>query len=1274
MRFPVRYLRVLGSGLAWSVTILAWVMGALIVGLFVGFVWLTATASGAHWLMGQANQRVDGLAITASAGNLWQGLTLSDLRYRLPDGVRVAAGRVQIQLDWRQFWHKNLQIKTLSAQDVSIQLPADSSPSSPSAPLDLNHLPLKLPVGLDVAALSLQRVTLIHPEGRVDRLDDLQASVQATQQTITLHLQRSLWSLPPGEQVSLRGRLSIATASPHRLTGGLQLGVDLPQGWLETSVDLAGRLAEVQSHWVAQWTGFSSPDAHLQATARITPQRLVLDHVAVDALGGTFCARGQVDYGAADLHAEVTGQAKALDPAAFAPRLAGRMGFDLHARLNQPLGTSIPSIQLTMTHVGGALAQMPIHDLTATLKLVDQGLEVTVDGGAIAGGSLTLDAQLGLQNNRPMTLALTTKNLDLAPFVGGLPSGASSRLSGQAQVSGKLGADPLRDAQLAVVLDPVRMAVSLPATAQSPAIQEQLTGRLHAAVQGQTVRIDQSQWRWGQAELTAHGQMDWGKRDAPLTLTAKLAVPDLARLPWAVMHLPSATGAIQGALTLTGSLRQPQSKFSVQGHHLSMAGWQLAALNAQGRMDPGSGSVASSPVHVRVTADRLIQSSDASSVKTWLNQLKLGVDGSWAQQDITLDAMAPEGRLALAAQGGFRDQGWEGMLRRLDLSALPKRRSAGEARDGEHWRLQAPARVMVDAAAQQLGKTCLGQGNDYLCVTGTHRALTSAATLSGDVALNVLAPWLPAGVQLPGRIKLDANAAVHAGQTSAQVHVVLPDNRFSAAELAAGKWFSYRQVRVNAEIKQNQATLDYRAEIPQLLSVVGGGSVALTGHQVMNLTTQIKMADLGALAFALPQVTRLQGQGEADVRVTGPLMHPRPSGTLRVQNLAFVLPDTGVGYRDGQLNGQIDTQGQLKFSGQLTGVDATPVPAADKKPSEPVPLATSSIKPRHLQVTGTGDLAHLPDWQIQADIKGQAVPVLRIPTLVVDASPNLTVKADQTGATLGGSVVLPLVTARIEKLPDTVVRSTSDLVIVGARAAPKVASYPVKGDIALTLGNQVTLAGMGFSTGITGSLDLRLRPDKPIAAYGEINLKNGVYKAYGQDLAIQSGQLIFVGPLTDPGLAVSAARTIDTSVVGLKIGGTLHDPKTTVFSQPSMPESDALSLLLTGRRLNDSSSADASTLLNAIAGLGVSQGDDIAREIGQKFGLDSVGLDTTGGIAGTRLTLGKRIGDNLLVRYAVGVTTGIGEVITHYKLNRLFALEVTASPAATGGDLIYRIH
>jgi translocation and assembly module TamB len=259
-------------------------------------------------------------------------------------------------------------------------------------------------------------------------------------------------------------------------------------------------------------------------------------------------------------------------------------------------------------------------------------------------------------------------------------------------------------------------------------------------------------------------------------------------------------------------------------------------------------------------------------------------------------------------------------------------------------------------------------------------------------------------------------------------------------------------------------------------------------------------------------------------------------------------------------------------------------------------------------------------------------------------------------------------------LPAGVVAPTEDLVIVGqAPPQKKSAAYPVQGQIVIRLGDAVHLSGMGFTSSLAGGLNLRLTPNQPVAAQGELRLVDGRYRAYGQDLQINPGRLVFVGPLTDPGLAVRAERTVDSTTVGLNIAGTLMHPKTTVFSNPSVSESDALSLLITGRSLNDASMSDGSMIKDAAIGLGIAQGDSVLRDLGQRFGFSGLGLDTTGGLDGTRLSLGKQVNDRLFVRYAVGVFNGVGELITRYRLSRLFSIELTTSPEASGGDLIYQI-
>jgi len=222
----------------------------------------------------------------------------------------------------------------------------------------------------------------------------------------------------------------------------------------------------------------------------------------------------------------------------------------------------------------------------------------------------------------------------------------------------------------------------------------------------------------------------------------------------------------------------------------------------------------------------------------------------------------------------------------------------------------------------------------------------------------------------------------------------------------------------------------------------------------------------------------------------------------------------------------------------------------------------------------------------------------------------------------------------------------------------------------------VSLRGKGLATRLTGAVEMRIRPERPVGAFGEIRLVDGRYEGYGQRLSVERGRLIFAGPLTSPGLDVIATRQIQDETgteVGLQLVGPLESPETEVFSRPPTSPSDALSLLLTGRRLSAGTGADASLLLNAISGLGIRQGDQMAQQVKSVFGIDEIGFTTSGGAEGARLSVGKRIGENLLVRYAVGVFDGVGELITRYRINKFLHLELTSSAQSQSGDLIYQI-
>lgn len=225
----------------------------------------------------------------------------------------------------------------------------------------------------------------------------------------------------------------------------------------------------------------------------------------------------------------------------------------------------------------------------------------------------------------------------------------------------------------------------------------------------------------------------------------------------------------------------------------------------------------------------------------------------------------------------------------------------------------------------------------------------------------------------------------------------------------------------------------------------------------------------------------------------------------------------------------------------------------------------------------------------------------------------------------------------------------------------------------MVLGERVSLEGFGFSTKLSGNLRLRGDGHSPLSAFGEVSLREGRYEAYGQALQIARGRLVFTGALDNPVLEVRAERTVGEYLAGLELLGSLQQPRSRVYAQPALPEAEALSLLLTGHRLSQVRGGEAQLLLGALSGLGVNRGEQIAREIGLTLGLDEVGLSNGSGNGSSQLTLGKRLGPDLLVRYAIGVTDGVGKVITEYRLSRHLRIELFSSPTSQGGDLIYRI-
>jgi translocation and assembly module TamB len=247
-----------------------------------------------------------------------------------------------------------------------------------------------------------------------------------------------------------------------------------------------------------------------------------------------------------------------------------------------------------------------------------------------------------------------------------------------------------------------------------------------------------------------------------------------------------------------------------------------------------------------------------------------------------------------------------------------------------------------------------------------------------------------------------------------------------------------------------------------------------------------------------------------------------------------------------------------------------------------------------------------------------------------------------------------------------------------AQAARKM---PLRAQVKVDLGSRTHIVGLGLDGNVSGVLTISERPGRATTGQGQLAV-DGTYRAYGQNLHIQRGQLLFAGtPIDNPGLNIRAVRKLNPNAtidegqeVGLLVTGTGQRPILTVFSNPVMEQSDALSYLVTGKPLSQVKGGEGDMVGAAAQALGSAAGDLLARNVGARLGVDDIGVASNAALGGSSaFTVGKFLSPRLYVSYGVGLFEP-GEVITlRYRLSKRWNFEAQQATEFSRASFNYRI-
>jgi translocation and assembly module TamB len=306
-------------------------------------------------------------------------------------------------------------------------------------------------------------------------------------------------------------------------------------------------------------------------------------------------------------------------------------------------------------------------------------------------------------------------------------------------------------------------------------------------------------------------------------------------------------------------------------------------------------------------------------------------------------------------------------------------------------------------------------------------------------------------------------------------------------------------------------------------------------------------------------------------------------------------------------------------------------------------------------------------------LEGDSVEAMNTAEVRLLASPRLDVSVAGDSVDVQGELRIPYARVELSDIPQTAVPPSDDVVFTDT-AGTRAGQQRVTARVRVVLGDSISFKGFNFTADLGGDLLAVAVPKRPATGSGAIIIKEGHYKAYGQDLTISDGRLRFAGgPVDNPGLDIRATRTAEDSVVaGVKIAGTLKSPQVTIFSNPPMSEGRALQYLVLGHPLGQTGGTQGSLASQAASSLGLRGGNLLAKSLGKGVGLDQARIETKGDLREASFVAGKYLSPNLYVSYGIGLFDPVSTLRLRYVLSSKWALQAEKGEAS-GADILYRV-
>lgn len=1222
----------------------------LVVTLIASVSALVATETGSRWVISLVADYVP-LDVGEVKGNLLTGLDISALDYRVVDqGELQQHYRVEnMSFRWQPLalFYSAVSVQSLKADTIRLLLP----PASDAEPTPMLWPSFALPVRIELGELQL-------------------ADIEISRKRNAL----------PAEPLAKLQRISGSAMSLGTFNFRLK---DLAVAAEQYSVIVSGRVAlryPYDAQLNVQWQYELPPTAtepepllfHGQGDISGDIEKLSLQHTLL----APFAIRSRVN-----VKPHVTKPPMAIAQTTT-PFVEASNQWDMQALLPRwfSAGATLPQVDGTLQIQGW------LNDYRATLT------------GAIRYGDFPAVTVQAKTQGDMQQLAIT--ELLLQPQL--LPQQNASVQDPVMQVSasGQVQWSPSIQWSMAVNGENINPALVLPnwPGRMSLAVNTQgdvseeglrltvddmlLRGRLRAFEihGGGSVSYDGERWQSPKLELVmgANSLQVQGSVNDSLDVQWQLTAPMLNQLD---THLQ---GSLITAGHINGSLTEPRVQLEVQADALRWHDYGLGklALTLSPKMVTESPRLASEAATEYALS---VQAENLSLAQQRIRELVVAGNGSLAQHQLnaSFNSIA-YGDIALALNSGYRDQQWQGQFTKLNLqlAGLPP------------WELLRSQPMQASADALSLGELCLttrrGTGRKKMTVAMSDKQSVvdgSAQAIDDEPALTIAEREQPSvcsrgnwGSQSGLQLGVDLVAVplrqlrsllkpdVHlAGVMDGQFALNIPPGKFPSAQWQMQtrdgelsyqyadnppETYRWQSAVANGRWEKQLLTTELISDWGQFGNATAEVSLN-TSSQVVAGKAHIDFGDLAPLAAFVPFADELRGHLAADIELRGTTEQPQVLGQLTLVQGSAKIPEMGLELRELAVTLNSYGDGRVELHSRVHSGEG------------------------NLDIVGDVQQLGSADWQLNGRVSGDNFKLIDQQQVTAHISPAIELHANQQEIRLTGKALVPSARAEIKSLPAAATKVSDDVIIdEDNRSRPASVGPALTVNVSAELGDDVSFSGFGLSSQLSGKMKVLKTPARTLLTTGYVDVVDGKYKAYGQELSIKRGRLIFQGPYENPGLDIRAQRTLRGKaghIVGLQIGGTLQRPTSSVYSDPPLQnEGEAMALLLTGKPLSEASAGDAYAIISAMSGLGMDEGGSIIGQIADTFSLDEFKINSDDGLEHSSLWVGKYLTERLFVRYIIGLFDRVSKVGVSYQMSDRLRLEAESGEVQSV-DMIYKI-